>query len=201
LTVSRASSQISRYEALLRSREETAASGAEVLPMQAAVFVLFAEHRGKAEVLLIRRPLHRGRHRGEWAFPGGVREPEDASLLQTAYRETEEELGIPARAIEHWGPLDPVQTNGTGFTAWPFTGRVEGDFKLRPSAEEVAEVARVPADQFTAPDMRRSILLRRDGGVRRLQAYACGGRVIWGATARILAQIFDDELPAQAGPA
>jgi 8-oxo-dGTP pyrophosphatase MutT (NUDIX family) len=201
LTVSRASSQIARYEALLRSREEVAASGPEALAMQAAVFVLFTARRGRAEVLLIRRPLHRGRHRGEWAFPGGVREPGDVSLLQTAYRETEEELGIPREAIDHWGPLGPVQTSGTGYTVWPFTGRLDADFKLRPSADEVAEVAIVPADQFTAPDMRRSILLRRDGGIRRLHAYACGGRVIWGATARILAQIFDDEPPAQARPA
>jgi 8-oxo-dGTP pyrophosphatase MutT (NUDIX family) len=129
-----------------------------------------------------------------------VREPGDASLLRTAYRETEEELGIPQQAIDHWGALEPVQTNGTGFTVWPFTGRLEGDFELHPSAEEVAEVAKVPADQFTAPDMRRSILLRRDGGVRRLHAYACEGRVIWGATARILAQIFDEEPPARARP-
>jgi 8-oxo-dGTP pyrophosphatase MutT (NUDIX family) len=161
------------------------------MPRQAAVFVLFAESDGGAEVVLIRRPLHRGRHRGEWAFPGGVEEPEDGSLLDTAYRETEEELGIPSSAIDHWGGLDPVLTVGTGFTVWPFTGMVAADVTLKPSEAEVAEVARVPAANFVAPDMRRSILMRRSGGVRRLNAYACGGRVIWGATARILAQIFD----------
>ena len=202
MTVSRASSEIARYEALLRARETGAARArAGRQSMQAAVFVLFEERGPEADVLLIRRPLDRGRHRGEWAFPGGVVEPDDASLLQTAFRETEEELGIPAEFIDHWGALEPVSTNGTGFTVWPFTGRLKPGISLRPSVDEVADVARVPTGHFCAPDMRRSILLRRDGGKRRLDAYACDGRVIWGATARILGQIFDDQSPAQAASA
>ena len=201
LTSSRASSQIARYEALLRARETVAAQTPAGQPRHAAVFVLFAERGDEADVLLIRRPLDRGRHRGEWAFPGGVSEREDVSLLQTAFRETEEELGIPAEFIEHWGALEPVSTNGTGFTVWPFTGRLLPGIELTPSADEVADVARVCTDDFCAPEMRRSILMRRDGSVRSLHAYACGGRVIWGATARILGQIFDGEPSARAASA
>lgn len=187
-----AESQIARYEASLKSRRAEAAARKGQRERQAAVFVLFTESAQGPSVLMIRRPMHTGRHRGEWAFPGGVREPGDGSLLHTAYRETEEELGIPAGAIESWGELDPVSTVGTGFLVWPFTGKVAPDVKLTPSRREVHEVAMVPVEAFTAPHMRRSILLRRDGGQRELRAYACEGRVIWGATARILSQIFDE---------
>ena len=139
----------------------------------------------------MRRPRLRGRHRGEWAFPGGMREPEDEGLLQTAFRETEEELGIPASAIEFWGPLEPVTTVGTQFSVWPFTGRLDPAARLVPSKAEVEEIARFPVDTFISLSMRRSIQLRRGGLLRNLRAYALDGMVVWGATARILSQIFD----------
>ena len=81
---------------------------------RAAVSVLFADRAGTASVLLIRRAAHRGNHRTEWAFPGGVSEPEDDTLLDTALRETYEELGISRTQIDVWGPLPKVVT-GTGF--------------------------------------------------------------------------------------
>ena len=62
---------------------------------QAAVTVLFSSRYDEATLLLIRRAAHRGNHRTEWAFPGGVSEPIDDSLKATALRETHEEIGVP----------------------------------------------------------------------------------------------------------
>lgn len=180
---------IKTYEAILRPRRSDAVTLAS--SRNAAVFVLFTERKGLTEILLMRRPRLRGRHRGEWAFPGGMREPEDDDLLQTAFRETEEELGLPPSAIDYWGALDPVTTVGTEFLVWPFTGQLDPSAKIVPSEAEVEEVARFPVEAFTSLSMRRSILLRRDGNVRTLRAYAHSGMVVWGATARILSQIFD----------
>lgn len=145
----------------------------------------------------MRRPRGHGSHRGEWAFPGGVREAHDDGLLQTAFRETEEELGIPAEAIDQWGGLEPVTTVGTRFQVWPFTGWLDPAARIRPSADEVEEVKAFPLETFTSISMRRSIHLRRDGTVRDLRAYVHNGMVVWGATARILSQIFD--APESAG--
>lgn len=188
---SRAQHLIQTYEAMLRPRCAVAPPPEMPGHRSAAVFVLFTERNGRAEVLLMRRPRLRGRHRGEWAFPGGMREPEDEGLLQTAFRETEEELGIPASAIEFWGPLEPVTTVGTQFSVWPFTGRLDPAARLVPSKAEVEEIARFPVDTFISLSMRRSIQLRRGGLLRNLRAYALDGMVVWGATARILSQIFD----------
>lgn len=188
---SRAQHLIQTYEAVLRPRKAGATEPDGIDPRSAAVFVLFTERDGRAEILLMRRPRLRGRHRGEWAFPGGMREPHDDGLLQTAFRETEEELGIAPSSIEHWGSLEPVTTTGTKFRVWPFTGRLDSSAKIVPSKAEVEEVARFPVEAFTSLSMRRSIQLRRDGSVRNLRAYAHDGMVVWGATARILSQIFD----------
>jgi 8-oxo-dGTP pyrophosphatase MutT (NUDIX family) len=120
-----------------------------------------------------------------------MREPGDDGLLGTAFRETEEELGISPSAIEHWGALDPVVTSGTGFQVWPFTGRLDPSARIVPSKSEVEEICHFPIDSFTSTARHRSIQIRRDGQVRKLRAYARDGRVVWGATARVLSQIFD----------
>jgi 8-oxo-dGTP pyrophosphatase MutT (NUDIX family) len=191
LSQNRAQLAIDHYEAELRSRRTGAANPIPDHGRDAAVFVLFIEQPGYTGVVMMRRPRFRGKHRGEWAFPGGTREPEDSDLLRTAFRETEEELGIPSSAIEHWGPIEPVTTVGTKFRVWPFTGRLDPTAKIIPSTAEVDEVATVPVETFTSISTRRHIRLHRDGQVRDLRAYVNDGRVIWGATARILSQIFD----------
>ena len=111
----RAQHLIDRYEAILRSRSVIASEPPFSKSRGAAVFVLFTIRDEQARIMLMRRPRERGSHRGEWAFPGGVREPEDGRLLQTAFRETEEEFGIPRDAIDYWGGLEPVKTVGTKF--------------------------------------------------------------------------------------
>ncbi len=196
---SRARHLIERYETILRSRNVSAAEPPFAEAQSAAVFVLFTVRDDEPSVVLMRRPRDRGRHRGEWAFPGGVREAEDNGLLSTAFRETEEELGIPERYIDHWGGLEPVQTVGTKFEVWPFTGWLDPAAEIVPSADEVDEVASFPLDTFTSNAKRRSIHLRREGLVRDLNAYAHDGMVVWGATARILSQIFDDAHGSDSG--
>lgn len=182
---------------MLRSRSVVAAEPSFSKLRGAAVFVLFTIRDEQAKIMLMRRPRERGSHRGEWAFPGGVRESSDGRLLQTAFRETEEEFGIPEHAINYWGGLEPVKTVGTKFEVWPFTGWLDPSTEIVPSVDEVEEVAAFPLETFTSMTKRRSIYLRRDGLVRNLQAYAHDGMVVWGATARILSQIFD--APESAG--
>lgn len=188
---SRAQNLIDGYEANLRARSVSAAEPTFSKARGAAVFVLFTIRDEQAQVVLMRRPREHGTHRGEWAFPGGVRESSDGPLLRTAFRETEEELGIPENAIDYWGGLEPVKTVGTKFEIWPFSGWLDPSAVLVPSEHEVEEVAEFPVETFTSVTKRRSIHLRRDGVVRDLQAYAHEGMVVWGATARILSQIFD----------
>ena len=152
---------------------------------QAAVTVLFAFTNETPTLLLIRRAAHRGNHRTEWAFPGGVSEPTDASLLDTALRETHEEIGVPESKIENWGPLPSVIT-GTGYEVWPFAGRLCENARLTPEREEVDDYAFIPVDRLADAAARRQITLMQQNLTRRWDAIEHEGKIIWGATARII---------------
>ena len=152
---------------------------------RAAVAVLFAVRNEHPTMLLIRRAAHRGNHRTEWAFPGGVAEPEDDSLLDTALRETYEELGIERRWIDCWGPLPNVIT-GTGFEVSPYAGGLSDDARLVPAPDEVDVYAYLPVSRLADPAARRQITLMRGSATRRWDAIEHEGKIIWGATARII---------------
>ena len=126
-------------------------------------------------------------HRNEWAFPGGVREPADESLRHTALRETTEELGVDPADVRHWGALDAVNTR-TGFIVWPFVGRLLSQKSMSLSKREVAEVVNVPLAAIARPESGRTISIVEGDGIRTTSAYAYNGRIIWGATARIIHQ-------------
>ena len=151
----------------------------------AAVAVLFAVRDETPAMLLIRRAAHRGNHRTEWAFPGGVVEPTDESLMATALRETHEEIGVPATLIDCWGPLPKVIT-GTGYEVWPFAGLLCDNARLTPEREEVDDYAYIPVDRLADESARRQITLLRNNLTRKWDAIEYDGRIIWGATARII---------------
>lgn len=152
---------------------------------RAAVTVLFSLMNETPTLLLIRRAAHRGNHRTEWAFPGGVSEPTDESLLDTALRETHEEIGVPESKIENWGPLPKVIT-GTGYEVWPFAGRLCENARLTPEREEVDDYAFIPVDRLADEAARRQITLMQNNLTRRWDAIEHEGKIIWGATARII---------------
>lgn len=152
---------------------------------RAAVAVLFTARGKDPTMLLIRRAAHRGNHRTEWAFPGGVAEPSDESLLATALRETHEEIGVPQTLIDAWGPLPKVIT-GTGFEVWPFAGQLCENAHLTIAEEEVGDYAYIPVLRLADASARRQITLMRDDVTRRWDAIEHEGRIIWGATARII---------------
>ena len=152
---------------------------------RAAVSVLFTVRDNAPTVLLIRRAAHRGNHRTEWAFPGGVVEPIDESLMATALRETHEEIGVPSTLIDCWGPLPKVIT-GTGYEVWPFAGQLCDNARLTPEREEVDDYAYIPVDRLTDASAHRQITLMRNNLTRQWDAIEYDGRIIWGATARII---------------
>ncbi len=164
----------------------------------AAVYVLFGGREEDPELLLIRRSGEVRHHRNEWAFPGGVSEPADETLRHTALRESIEELGIGPSDVCHWGALDPVNTR-TGFLVWPFVGRLVSQKSMSLSRREVAEVIYVPFSEISRPESGRTISIVEGDGIRNTHAYAYNGRIIWGATARIIQQALQVVETASAG--
>ena len=127
-------------------------------------------------------------HSGEVCFVGGSSDHTDESLLATALREAQEEMGINPGDVEVLGALDPEWPRTTPFVIQPFVGLIKAPYKLRPSAAEIAEVLVVPLTVVRDPVNFREEVWLKDGALERERYFAYGPHLIWGATARILQQ-------------
>ncbi len=155
----------------------------------AAVLVALSLDRGELRAVLTRRREDLRRHAGEISFPGGRRDETDADLGATALREAHEEIGLPPAAVDVLGALQPTPTIATGYAVYPFVGLIEPGQSWRLSPREVAEVLDLPLASVLAGYARRRLVRR--GIPIRTDTYVVDGQLIWGATARILADLFD----------
>lgn len=162
----------------------------DIAPLKlGAVLILLYPHLDAPHLVLTLRPTHLRRHAGQISLPGGRYEPEDGSLLTTALRETEEELGIPARDMQVWGALDHSIVTVSQYRVTPFVAYTSQRPEFRPNPEEVAEVLEIPLSLLTdASALREEVWILRDEP-RRVSFYPWGEHKIWGATARVLGQL------------
>jgi 8-oxo-dGTP pyrophosphatase MutT (NUDIX family) len=155
----------------------------------AAVLVPLYVGEGELRVVLTERRHDLRRHAGEISFPGGRRDGTDRDLLFTALREADEEIGLASAAVDVVGALQPTPTIATGYAVYPFVGLIEPGQAWTPSPREVAEVLEWPLREVLAGYGRRRLIRR--GLPIRTDTYVVGEQLIWGATARILADLFD----------
>jgi 8-oxo-dGTP pyrophosphatase MutT (NUDIX family) len=156
---------------------------------EAAVLVPVYVEEGQLHAVFTRRREDLRRHAGEISFPGGRRDEDDSDLMQTALREADEEVGLSPRAVEIAGALQPTPTIATGYAVYPFVGVIEAGMAWTLSAREVAEVIELPLAALRAGYARRRLVRR--GLPIRTDTYVVDDHLIWGATARILADLFD----------
>jgi 8-oxo-dGTP pyrophosphatase MutT (NUDIX family) len=160
----------------------------------AAVLIMLFEKDGEPWVVFTKRSDSVRHHKGEISFPGGVRDPEDASLADTAVREAVEELGIDPADVEILGELDDLPTFVSGFVISPFVALVPEKEVYDHSPDEIAEVIRVPLAHLA--EIQREATWERDGYEFTTQVFDVDGNVIWGATGRILSNFLSWVGPA-----
>ncbi len=153
----------------------------------ASVLALLVDRDGEAHVWLTVRPAGMRKHGGQVALPGGKRDESDATPLDAALRETEEELGFPSARIEVHGHLDDVVTT-TGYVVSPFVGWLDGDAPPRPNPHEIERTILAPLAPFVF-ERPRAQLLRGRGITRIAPSWVVEGELVWGATARILGRL------------
>ncbi len=151
----------------------------------AGVMVLIYPNNGDHCVLLQKRSSKVDSHKGEISFPGGKRDPEDITILDTALRETHEEMGVHPQDVEVFGALDETATT-SGFCTSPFAGTIPYPYEFSPQEEEVAEVLEVPVSSLLDRVNRRDEIRIADGDLQDAPVFAYDGHIIFGATARIL---------------
>jgi 8-oxo-dGTP pyrophosphatase MutT (NUDIX family) len=160
----------------------------------AAVLVpLYEAGDGELRVVLTRRRADLRRHAGEISFPGGRRDPEDATLKDTAVREAEEEIGLTRTEVTLVGALERTSTFATNYAIHPFVGLLGGERAWRASELEVDAVLE-PSLRVLRTGRTRTRMERR-GISFETDTYVFDDQLVWGATARIL-----DELLERVGP-
>jgi 8-oxo-dGTP pyrophosphatase MutT (NUDIX family) len=171
----------------LSDRPYLPADAASATP--AAVMVIIHYHNNnKPHVFLTRRSSTLKSHRGEISFPGGRYVESDGTLLSTALRETEEEVGIAFTPDQVAGSLRAVRTMTSNHFIVPFVTIQDMLPKYRTAASEVEAVIDVPLIETLKsiePDTEHYRL------AKDAYKFTYDNNVIWGATARILKQLHD----------
>jgi 8-oxo-dGTP pyrophosphatase MutT (NUDIX family) len=157
--------------------------------VDAAVLVPVYLRGGELHAVFTRRRDDLRRHAGEISFPGGRQDADEEDLRATALREAHEEIGLEPSAVRLAGGLRPTPTVATDYAIYPFVGAIEDGTAWRPSAAEVAEVIELSLPAVRAGYGRQRLVRR--GMPFRTDVYVVGEHLIWGATARIVADLLE----------
>jgi len=165
--------------------------------VRAAVLLPLYESSGEYYVVFTKRTEMVEKHKGQICFPGGTYQKEDIILLNTALRESWEEIGLNPEDVEVLGEFDEMPTHATNFLITPFVGIIPHPYRFEVSRDEVEEIIEVPLSVLRdGRNYWEETRVYCDNPLS-VPFYKYGDRVIWGATARILRgfleAVFEDE--------
>lgn len=137
-------------------------------------------------VIMTQKPKNMKFHAGEISFPGGKLDLSDSDLLETALRETREEIGLAISRDQIIGQLEPVVTLNSGFLILPFVSVVDSVPSLLANAE-VEKILHIPLESFL-----RTMAADTDpahNAIEEMCTFEYEKQIVWGASARILKQM------------
>jgi 8-oxo-dGTP pyrophosphatase MutT (NUDIX family) len=158
----------------------------------ASVLIALFEENNETYMLFIRRASTLRAHSGEIAFPGGAADVSDVSLLITALREAQEEIGLAPSKVEVLGIMPPVFTVVSNFLITPVVAYLpDGPGTLQLQVSEVAEIIFLPLEGLADPSIYHTEQWVRDDVSHTVYFYDYGAYRIWGATARMLTMLLE----------
>ena len=143
------------------------------------------------DIVFIQRTMTVKVHQGQISFPGGTREKVDKTLLDTALREADEEIGLRRQDVTVLGELDDEITTTSNFIVTPFLAKMPWPYQFTINKDEVEKVITVPIKALLDKDRLKPDTEILDGRKVDSFSYHYQGTVIWGATARILYKLMD----------
>ena len=163
---------------------------AEAVASRAAVAIVLREGTEGLEALFIRRAEHpRDPWSGQFAFPGGRAEPQDADLAATAVRETLEEIGLDlTTTADLLGRLDEVRAMARlrpmnlAITPYVFRLRVPATLTISP---EVTSLHWLSLPALLDPSAQSTTRYTHEQATLDFPALEVDGVVIWGLTYRM----------------
>lgn len=176
------------FKAVVRSvvaRRRVRIERSDLTPAAVLLPIVFRD--GESRLIFTKRTMNVAKHKGQISFPGGMSEPEDDGPVATALREAEEEIGLDPSLVDVVGAIDD-QITVTGFVVTPVIGFVAARAEFTPDPVEVDELFEVPIDELRDPSRSDVGTVEWQGEPVETQRYFTeSGRLIWGATARIIA--------------
>jgi 8-oxo-dGTP pyrophosphatase MutT (NUDIX family) len=156
----------------------------------AAIMIPLISENDEWHLLYTQRTNQVSTHQNEVSFPGGSYDPKDTSLIDTAFREVEEEIGIKKIQLSLIGAMPPIETI-TGFTVFPFISTLKWPVQLTINKFEVESIFTIPVDwllnseNYYEEDYHSEVF-----GVRKVIHYRVyKGEHLWGFTAKITQQL------------
>jgi len=172
----------------LTRRQKRAITDEKLIP--SAVLVPIYNKEGQCHILFTQRTEKVKEHKGQISFPGGARQ-DGESLLETALRESREEIGLSPADVEVLGELDDTVTMFSNYIVTPFVGIIPWPHNLKADGWETDELIEVPITTLLDKKSREDKDEVIEGKTVTSYFYNYKGRVIWGATARILHQFLE----------
>lgn len=155
---------------------------------QAGVLVLLYPENDEWCFVLTRRTDTLRGHSGQISFPGGRRDPGDRTFVDTALRETCEELGLCDPNTVVLGSLSPIYIPPSDFEVFPIVAALDYPPSFQPNPDEVAEVFAVPLPALVNDAFKRIEQWPFNGVQVDVPYYAFNGHKVWGATAIMLSE-------------
>jgi 8-oxo-dGTP pyrophosphatase MutT (NUDIX family) len=162
-----------------------------IIPKRAAVMAMFYPNaENTTSMLLILRKTYPGVHSNQIGFPGGQQEDADTGLLETALRETEEEVGVPREEITVIRSLSQLYIPPSNFEVRPYIGLYDKRRPFVPQQSEIEALVEVPLYELMDDRLLITQRLRTSyADETEVPAFQLSGHVVWGATAMMLSEI------------
>lgn len=161
----------------------------ETARKSAVLILLYLKHH-EPHITLIQRPVYDGAHSGQIAFPGGKVEKEDTSIVHTALREANEEVGIITNDVDVLGQLTDVYIPVSNFLVSPIIGSIDYAPNFIPEPAEVADIIEMNVSYLTATEKLIPQKLTLSTGLKiEVPTFQYQQKTIWGATALMLNEL------------
>ncbi|SHG41545.1 NUDIX hydrolase [Winogradskyella jejuensis] len=158
---------------------------------KAGVMALFYPNaKDYTNLVLILRKSYKGVHSAQVGFPGGKVEEIDKNLMETALRETEEEIGVPTQQIEVLKTLSPLYIPPSNFMVHPFFGISKNTLSFTKQDEEVEALIEVQINDLLNDVNVINTKVPTSYNVEvEVPAFQLNNHIVWGATAMMLSEI------------
>ncbi len=155
------------------------------------VLLLLSNRNHRLYVTLIKRAEDGGVHSGQISFPGGKSEDFDADIIETAKRETFEEVGIASENIKIIGSLSSLYIPVSNYLVYPAVGFILGTPQFKADKNEVNEILNIPLENFISDKYLKTERIKARNYLIDAPCYQINGYTIWGATAMILSEFVE----------